>query len=385
MKKGEDDWEECIICLELTNFDRVKEGTQYWVCCGQRMCAKCINNQLLTSRGEELNCPFCRSPLIYHNEQKYLSQLLLWAEKGRAWAQHSLGLRYEDGKYAEKDIEKSLYYYALAAKQGYHLSQYNLGNIYLMGKGGVPVDYVKALHYYKLAADGGFIKAYGNIAGIYCNGLGVPKSDEKTFEYAKVAADNGDDMDQYNVGMLFYMGIGVKKDILLALKYLSLSADQNYEAAVTELARKLIFELEDLMKEDRKYLFQAIYRTKCALKIAKESDEYFKYFKQFIELSKIYCGACGARGKKESWLIQNLISKAELNGKICERMETLDSGRVKIKINDLILSVKPECLLLNKSDLLICGRCKVIVYCNINCQKKHWKELGHKQECKEIV
>ena len=27
----------------------------------------------------------------------------------------------------------------------------------------------------------------------------------------------------------------------------------------------------------------------------------------------------------------------------------------------------------------------IIMYCNINCQEKHWKEGGHKQECKKIV
>ena len=42
-------------------------------------------------------------------------------------------------------------------------------------------------------------------------------------------------------------------------------------------------------------------------------------------------------------LIQNLISKPELNGKICEKVETLDNGRVKIKFDELTLS---ECFIL---------------------------------------
>ena len=41
-------------------------------------------------------------------------------------------------------------------------------------------------------------------------------------------------------------------------------------------------------------------------------------------------------------LIQNLISKPELNGKICEKVETLDNGRVKIKFDELTLS---ECFI----------------------------------------
>ena len=100
-----------------------------------------------------------------------------------------------------------------------------------------------------------------------------------------------------------------------------------------------------------------------------ESDESFTYFKNVLEWSKTVCGGCSASGKKETLQIQNLISKPELNGKMCEKVETLDNGRVKIKIDDLVLSVKPECLIHNKNDLLACGRCKVIMYCNVNCQK----------------
>ena len=50
--------------------------------------------------------------------------------------------------------------------------------------------------------------------------------------------------------------------------YLSLSADQNNKEVVDLLARILI----DECKIDASYLFQAIYRTKCALKIMEKTD-----------------------------------------------------------------------------------------------------------------
>ena len=71
-----------------------------------------------------------------------------------------------------------------------------------------------------------------------------------------------------------------------------------------------------------------------------------------------------------------------MNGKICEILETLDNGRMKVKIDKLIISVKPECLLQKKNEFSFCGGCKIIMYCNLICQKRHWKEGRHKEECK---
>ena len=102
------EWEECPICMEPTNFDNVT--SQYWVCCGQKMCIKC-DDDLSKNKGERRNCPFCRTPPISSKEPKHLSQLLMFAKKGKAWAQCSLGDRYRVGEYVEKDIEKAIYYY----------------------------------------------------------------------------------------------------------------------------------------------------------------------------------------------------------------------------------------------------------------------------------
>ena len=325
--KGDEEWEECAICMEPTNFDAIT--SRYWLCCGQRICAKCDAHQISFNKGERRNCPFCRSPQIYDDEPKFKTQLLMFADKGKAWAQGILGDRYRKGEYIEKNMEKAIYYYNLASEQGHPAAQYNLGNIYLHGEG-VPVDYEKAFHYYKLAAEGGSAMAYSNIGFMYRNGLGVTKSDEKAFQYFKVAADKGNKFSQFNVGVCYYNGVGVEKDISLAIKYYTLSADQGYENAIKFLANVLIEETKT--EKESKYLFEAICRTKNALKIIKKSDEDFTKFTEFIERSKKVCGECGETG----------------------------------------------------SNLLTCGRCKVIFYCNVNCQKKHWKG-GHKEECKELA
>jgi hypothetical protein len=32
-----------------------------------------------------------------------------------------------------------------------------------------------------------------------------------------------------------------------------------------------------------------------------------------------------------------------------------------------------------------CSRCRVTYYCSVKCQKKHWKEGGHKQHCVAVA
>ena len=57
-------------------------------------------------------------------------------------------------------------------------------------------------------------------------------------------------------------------------------------------------------ERDISYLFQAIFRTKCTLKIRNESSTAkLSYFKDCFERSKTICGGCGAIRKKDSWQI----------------------------------------------------------------------------------
>ena len=73
-----------------------------------------------------------------------------------------------------------------------------------------------------------------------------------------VAADKGSAGAQNNLGLCYYLVDGVNYNISLAIKYFSLSADQSFKKAVLELAEVLTYET----KEEPKYLFQAICRTK---------------------------------------------------------------------------------------------------------------------------
>ena len=81
--KGEEGWEECPICMELTDFEAENECYV--------LAKECVRNDLK------------------------------W-KKGKGWAQSSLGDMYDMGKYVEKNMEKAIYYYNLAAKQGDYIA-----------------------------------------------------------------------------------------------------------------------------------------------------------------------------------------------------------------------------------------------------------------------
>jgi hypothetical protein len=54
---------------------------------------------------------------------------------------------------------------------------------------------------------------------------------------------------------------------------------------------------------------------------------------------------------------------------------------------DIVFGVKREvCWLCLCSDkrLNLCSKCRVAKYCHVDCQKKDWNQLGHKQECMHL-
>ena len=84
----------------------------------------------------------------------YATALREWqplAEQGNAYAQHNLGIMYENGQGVPQDYAEAVKWYRKAAEKGYATAQYNLGLMY--GKGqGVPQDYVQAHLWFSLSA-----------------------------------------------------------------------------------------------------------------------------------------------------------------------------------------------------------------------------------------
>jgi hypothetical protein len=152
--------EECPICILPMPFsflDDLGVGKTYMACCGKFICCACM----IAARDEmkEGNikqwCALCRVP--YPRSKKELVQRYKQRMKqndGEAF--YALGCAYRDGEYSlPKDEKKTSELLIKAAELGSTDAHHTMGRVYYHGKGGVEKDIEKAIHYWKLAAIGG--------------------------------------------------------------------------------------------------------------------------------------------------------------------------------------------------------------------------------------
>ena len=77
----------------------------------------------------------CRAPNVAHGSTEHIERLQRWSLRNRSWAQFNLGYLYEHGLGVTKDPKRACELYKLAADQGHHNAQANLGAVYATGRG----------------------------------------------------------------------------------------------------------------------------------------------------------------------------------------------------------------------------------------------------------
>ena len=159
----------------------------------------------------------------YVNSPQDFSEAMKWfrkaADQGNADAQYQLGSMYENGKGVPEDSAEAMKWYHKAAdqgnvnatrviaqaevrkqaEQGNAKAQYQLGMVYINGKGpGTPPDYVEAMKWYRKAADQGNPDAQFQLGSMYENGSGVPKDYAEAMKwYRKAAVQGNTDAQKY--------------------------------------------------------------------------------------------------------------------------------------------------------------------------------------------
>lgn len=164
--------------------------------------------------------------MIYYNFKNDFEKAIkhfLFASKFNPDANYYLGLIFIFSMYKNKDIQRAIHYFKLAAKQNHLKALFALGNIYINGKFIHP-DAEKAIYYYKLAANQNHLEAMYNLGCIYNSNRYGLKDVDKSIHYYTLAADQNHSMSQLNLGTLYFES-NDHKDIEKAIYYLSAAAN----------------------------------------------------------------------------------------------------------------------------------------------------------------
>ena len=122
------------------------------------------------------------------------------------------------------------------AAQGQPEAQYQLGVIYLRGKG-ISKDLGQAAGLLRRAAERGIAEAQYQLGLLYLTGDGVMKDYAEAAKWIRKAADQGLADAQYDYGVLCHFGDGVPKDDAEASKWYALAAEQDHRHAKYALDR----------------------------------------------------------------------------------------------------------------------------------------------------
>ena len=88
-------------------------------CCGKAIHLHCQDNFFGSSLSweQKSKCPQCQVKLPTSAEES-VELARGWADKGKAWAQAELGIRYRLGQGVEQSYEKAIEYHTLAIQNG---------------------------------------------------------------------------------------------------------------------------------------------------------------------------------------------------------------------------------------------------------------------------
>lgn len=103
-------------------------------------------------------------------------------------------------------------------------------------------DYMTAAKEWHPLADQGDQEAQFNLGLLYLDGRGVPQSSAEAVNWFRRAAEQGYAPAQHNLGALYATGQGVKRDYIQAYKWFNICAAQGNSGCVSQrdlIAKKL--------------------------------------------------------------------------------------------------------------------------------------------------
>lgn len=238
-------------------------------------------------------------------------------------SQTALASCYDLGMHVKPDGRESIRLLTEAAGQGYAPAQYEVGRIYLYGRG-IPTDYAQALLWEQKAAEKGDPRAQRDMAFMYEKGFGVGADPAKAAEWNQKAAAQGNAEAQFHLAKALDEGAGVNKDAQEARRWYSEAARQEQSAAQLELAR------------------QSAGQGNCPVAVHWYDEAAGHGEAQaMVELGRLYLGKCGPdKDKAFTWFtlgewFGSSESKAEAD-KLAKTLSTAQKKRDGLRVAEWI-------------------------------------------------
>lgn len=132
-------------------------------------------------------------------------------------AQYMLGMIYYEGKYINRDINKTIYYLTPLANEGINIKSSN--------------DDINSFVYFVKYSRGCYVNAKLILAKIYYEGKYIARDINIAIHYLTPLANLNCAEAQYTLAMIYYEGKYVYRDMTKVINYLNLSSNQNYVLA----------------------------------------------------------------------------------------------------------------------------------------------------------
>ena len=309
------------------------------------------------------NCPLCRAPRVGEYSPEMILLFQKWADLGKMWAYHQLGVAYSTGRGVEQSTAIALQHLETASAGGYRMASTILGTMYHKGEA-VEQSHARAKLYFEMAASQGDDVAQLSLARMYINGWGVEKNHEEANRLLQLSADQGHPFACFSLGIKILSGENIRMSTFRASHYLS-------KVKVSDVGPKLGGHSAKMLKDLLKLM---VSQRGAANGVATQQ----------FNLASAY--ANGQAGVKKSLPAANFwYTKAVAQGfgqaipMLALLTTMMEKSEEKTLPEDTLFcstcaSLEPRRVPpIKKSGFLTCT-CKKALYCSKECQKEGWRE-----------
>ena len=213
---------------------------------------------------------------VERNIQKAVELFTLAAKQGNSFAAFALGKMYlSDDPALSRNVAAALKWITNAAEHGNQFAQYYLGKLLLKGTDDISQDTNSALRWLLASVEQGNVHAEYALAMAYLKGESVPKDSLKAMELLKRASSREHHFAQYQLGKLLLQGEDVPKDVVAAVHWLTASAMHGNQYAQYALGKLYLLGKGVEKDKDR--------AAKWFQMAANQGNEYAQYYLKHMD------------------------------------------------------------------------------------------------------